>query len=141
MKIGSVTDVARSVHDCASVFKKRGFLILLSDFFGDTGALFEALAQFVHRRYQVLLLQILDPDELDLPNIGVTRFSDMETGEEVEAEPEEIRAAYTAAMQARIAEIADRANQRHLRHALIETDQPYLQAIEAWLGNRGSVRR
>jgi uncharacterized protein (DUF58 family) len=135
------TDIAAAARECGSLFKKRGCLIILSDFLGDTRELFDALGQFLHRRYDVLLLQIIDPDELDLPNIDIAQFIDMETGEQVEVEPDEIRRAYRENMEALIAKLSERANRRHLRHALIDTRHPYLQAIEAWLGFRGVVRQ
>lgn len=134
------TDIAAAVRECGSLCKKRGCLIILSDFLGETGELFDALGKFLHRRYDVLLMQIMDPDELDLPNIDIAQFIDMETGEQVEVEPDEIRRAYRENMDALIAELSERANRRHLRHALVHTQNPYLQAIEAWLGFRGVVR-
>ena len=137
----SKTNLAAAARECASLFKKRGCLIILSDFLGDTRELFDALGQFLHRRYDVLLLQIIDPDELDLPNIDIAQFIDMETGEQVEVEPDEIRRAYRENMEELIAKLSERANRRHLRHALIDTRHPYLQAIEAWLGFRGVVRQ
>ncbi len=137
----STTDVGGAVRECASLFKKRGCLVILSDFLGETEGLFDALGQFLHRRYEVLLLQVIDPEELDLPNVSVARFVDMESGEQIEVEPEEIREAYREHMEGFIADLAERSNRRHLRHALIDTRAPYLQAIEAWLGFRGHVRR
>lgn len=137
----STTDVGGAVRECASLFKKRGCLVILSDFLGETEGLFDALGQFLHRRYEVLLLQVIDPEERDLPNVSVARFVDMESGEQIEVEPEDIREAYRARMEGFIADLAERSNRRHLRHALIDTRAPYLQAIEAWLGFRGHVRR
>ena len=135
------TDMGAAIRECASLYKKRGCVIILSDFLAETDDFFEGVEQLVHRRYDVLLLQIMDPDELDLPNVELAQFIDMETGEQIEVEPDEIRRAYQENMQALIARLAERSNRRHLRHSLIGTEQPYLQAIEAWLGFRGLVRK
>ena len=62
-------------------------------------ALFDALAQFVHRKFEILLLQILDPDELNLPTFNAAEFVDLETAETVQVDPEEIRAEYQASMK------------------------------------------
>ena len=61
----------------------------------------------------------------------------METREEVQVELEEIRAAYHAGVQARIELLASEANNRQITHAVVDTQRPYLQAIEAYLGFRG----
>jgi uncharacterized protein (DUF58 family) len=133
----STTGMAEAVAECANLFHKRGVVVILSDFFTDYGPLFDALGQFMHRKFQLLLLQVLDPDELELPSINVARFVDLETKEEVRAEPEEIRVAYRENMKKRLAELAFQADQRQIQHAVVHTDRPYLDAIEAYLGFRG----
>jgi uncharacterized protein (DUF58 family) len=131
------TGIAQALRECNPLFKKRGRLVILSDFWDDTPDVFDALAQFLHRKFEVLLLQVLHPDELNLPPAQTARFEDMETGERLEVEPEEIRAAYRQAARQRVEDIAREANHRRITHALIDTRQPYLEAIEAYLGFRG----
>ncbi len=133
------TGIDRALHDCASIFRKRGRLVILSDFLAEPDRVFDALAQFVHRKYEVLLLQVLDPDELSLPDIGVTRFLDMETGETVEAEPAEIRRGYRENMARLTDGIATRADRQRIEYARVDTSEPYLSAIEAYLGFRGKT--
>ncbi len=130
------TGIATAVEECVALFKKRGRLVILSDFLDDTAALFDALAQFVHRKFDVLLLQITDPDELHLPAFAA-KFVDLETAEMVQVDPEEIRAAYRERMQRTIADLAREADLRQIQHRLIDTSRPYLDAIEAYLGFRG----
>lgn len=133
----STTGIAGALSECSQLFKKRGRLVVLSDFWDDTGKTFEALSQFLHRKYEVLLLQVAHPHELDLPGVHAARFHDVETHEEVEVEPEEIRAAYRDASRQRIENIAREADNRRISHALVQTNRPYLDAIEAYLGFRG----
>jgi uncharacterized protein (DUF58 family) len=131
------TGMAAAVHECVALFKKRGRIVILSDFLDDTAALFDALAQFAHRKFEILLLQIADPDELNLPAFNAAKFVDLETAETVQVDPEEIRAAYQAHMQRVITDLAREADLRQIQHRLIDTRRPYLDAIEAYLGFRG----
>ena len=131
------TGMAAAVQECNALFKKRGRIVILSDFLDDTAPLFDALAQFVHRKFQILLLQIADPDELNLPAFHAAKFVDLETAETVQVDPEEIRAAYQAHMQKLVADLAREADLRQIQHRLIDTSRPYLDAIEAYLGFRG----
>ena len=130
------TGIATAVEECVALFKKRGRIVILSDFLDDTTALFDALAQFVHRKFEILLLQVTDPDELDLPNF-VAKFVDLETAETVQVDPEEIRAAYRQRARQAIDDLAREADLRQIQHRLIDTSRPYLDAIEAYLGFRG----
>jgi uncharacterized protein (DUF58 family) len=131
------TGISRTLSECDLLFKKRGRLVVLSDFWDDPEKTFEALSRFLHRKFEVLLLQVVHPHELDLPGLHAARFHDLETHEEVEVEPEEIRAAYREAARARIEALAREANFRRISHALVHTNRPYLDAIEAYLGFRG----
>jgi uncharacterized protein (DUF58 family) len=131
------TGMAAAVQECNALFKKRGRIVILSDFLDDTAPLFDALAQFVHRKFEILLLQIADPDELNLPAFNVAKFVDLETAETVQVDPEEIRAAYQAHMEKLVTDLAREADLRQIQHRLIDTRRPYLDAIEAYLGFRG----
>ena len=112
-------------------------LVILSDFLDDTDALFDALARFVHRKFDILLMHIADPDELQLPALTAANFVDLETGERVQIDPEEIRGEYRVRMAKVIADIAQSADFRQIQHRLVDTQRPYLDAIEAYLGFRG----
>ncbi|MDB6154212.1 MAG: hypothetical protein JWL90_2665 [Chthoniobacteraceae bacterium] len=131
------TGIAGAVHECNAIFKKRGRIVILSDFFDDTDALLEALSQFIHRKFEILLLQVVDPDELHLPSITAAKFVDLENGEMVQVDTDEIRESYRANMQARIETLAKEADLRRIQHRLVDTRRPYVDAIEAYLGFRG----
>lgn len=134
----STTGIASALVECNSLFKKRGRLVVLSDFWDDLAPTFEALSRFQHRKFEILLLHIVHPDELDLPGVNAARFHDMETHVEVEVEPEEIRVAYRESARQRAETLAREAHSRQISHALVRADRPYLDAIEAYIGFRGN---
>lgn len=133
----STTGIASALIECNSLFKKRGRLIVLSDFWEDTDKTFEALSRFLHRKFEILLLHMVHPHELDLPGVHAARFHDLETHEEVEVEPEEIRAAYRESARQRTDGLAREAHNRRINYSLVQTSRPYLDAIEAYMGFRG----
>ncbi|MDB6125953.1 MAG: hypothetical protein JWQ71_4946 [Pedosphaera sp.] len=138
VKPASTTGIAQALGECNGIFKKRGRIVVLSDFLDDNEQLLEALGQFVHRKFEVLLLQVVDPDELHLPNFTMAKFVDMETNEQVQVDPEEIRASYREKMKQNIEGLAREADLRQIQHTLVDTRNPYLTAIEAYLGFRGA---
>ena len=131
------TRIAHALHECASLFRRKGRLVVLSDFHDDTDELFEALSLYLHRGFEILLMQVLDPEEIHLPDALAARFMDMETMEEIQVDPDEIRQQYKARMKEFVDTLAGKAARRGIDYHLINTGDTYLQAIEAYLGFRG----
>jgi uncharacterized protein (DUF58 family) len=132
------TDVPRALRDLGAHVRRRSRLVVLSDFLGtDHKALFDELGRFRHRGFEVLLLQVVDPDELELPEASLAQFVDMETGERVQVEPEEIRGAYRRETAAFMEGLRAESMRRRIRHHVLRTTSPWLEAMEAWTGHRG----
>lgn len=130
------TGMATALEQCASVFRRRGNLIILSDFHTDLPAMFEQLSRFQHREFGVLLLQILDPDEWRLPSRQVARYVDMENGEDVRVDPSEIREVYARRFRAVQDSLARESESRQIQCTTLDTRDPYTHALESYLGFR-----
>lgn len=134
---GGKTDLPAAIQECEKLIRRRGRLVILSDFLGnDIADVFDALGPFIHRGFEILLMQLTDPDELTLPDAPLARFQDMETGESIEIEPAEIRAEYESRMRARTASIAATGATHRIDFSALNTACPYREAIEAYLGFR-----
>ena len=131
------TKIRMAVSECMQLFKKRGRVILISDFLGDQTEMMDSLSQFVHRKYDLLLMQILDEDERQLPYVDNARFVDLESGEEIQVEPSEIRKIYRSLMDEKVNFIADQADRRRIEYKQLNARHPYIDAIEAYLGFNG----
>ncbi|MGE9296305.1 MAG: DUF58 domain-containing protein [Puniceicoccales bacterium] len=88
----------RTLDNLTHPFKHRGIVVLISDMLEAEDELPPLLRNFRYRHCDVIALQVLDPDELDLPQPQVTRFKDIEAGREVIAWPESVRHDYTQRM-------------------------------------------
>lgn len=131
------TDVPGVISEAARLIRRKGRMVILSDFLGtEPGEVFAALAPFIHKGFEVLLMQLTDPDEMSLPDAPLARFVDMETEEMVEVEPSEIRAGYEARMRERVAEFARGAARNRVDYISLDTADPYREAVEAYLGFR-----
>lgn len=133
------TDLLQALTEAQGLFKKRGRMVILSDFWGCDDRLFEKLSYFLHKRYEVLLMQILDETELSLPAYGEVRFVDMESQEELRADVSEIRALYQQSLEKYLDRLNSESENRQMSYCRLQTDQAYLQAIEAYLGLRGGA--
>jgi len=131
------TNLPAALHECQALFRRRGRLVIVSDFLGNSATeIFDALGPMIHRRFEILLLQLQDPDELTLPDAPLARFVDMETGQTIEVEPAAIREDYEIHMRKRTAEFTAASVRHGAEFATLDTASPYREAIEAYLGFR-----
>lgn len=127
------TSLADALTECGALFKKKGRIVVLSDFFEDPEDLFDSLGRFIHRGFEILLYQIVDKDELELPDLEIASFVDSETGERIQVAPTEIRKAYSETIREYIESLQDRAVENGVQFTRLQTDSPYLEAIETYL--------
>lgn len=131
------SDIAGSLRAAAPLLRPRGRVIVLSDFLGeDPAAILDALGPLLHRRHELLLLQLSDPDERSLPDVSLARFVDLETGETIQVEPAEVRSRYERAVRERRETLRAGALARGADFAVLQTEHPYREALEAYLGFR-----
>jgi hypothetical protein len=79
--------------------KRRGMVIVISDCFCDVGALVETLRQYRHLGHDVLVYQVLAPEELTFPFRREAFFQDLELSSRMQVNPNTIRKAYLAEFQ------------------------------------------
>ena len=92
------TATGKALEALAEGVPRRGVIIMASDLLDDPEAVFRALAHFRRRGHDVVLVQVMDPAELDFPFDGVSDFIDMETDERLEADAALVRREYREAV-------------------------------------------
>ncbi|BCB90241.1 DUF58 domain-containing protein [Phytohabitans suffuscus] len=78
------TDLAAMLHLAASTARRRGLVFVVSDFIGDLD--WEPALTRLALRHEVVAIRIVDPAELDLPDLGLVLVEDAETGEQLLAD-------------------------------------------------------
>ena len=109
LKLGARTNVAKPLHDLAAAIRKRGLVVLISDLLDEPDRVIDGLKHFRYRGSDVVVFQMLDPDERQFPFEHAARFRDMETADEVLAVPGAVRAEYQARIEALIDAVPARA--------------------------------
>ncbi|GMU22353.1 MAG: hypothetical protein AMXMBFR13_24390 [Phycisphaerae bacterium] len=92
--------LAHALHEIALRVRKRGLIIVLSDFLAPEEAVLEGLHHLRFRGHDVILFQVLDQAEVEFPFDHLSRFEDPETGRTLVATPDAIRNAYLEALHA-----------------------------------------
>lgn len=122
-------------------FRRRNMVVIVSDLFTDLEALYAGLNRLRFSGHEVLLLQVLDRDEIDLPFDGPTIFRDIEGQEELFAEPWAFRRSYQAAIQDFLESVKKACGARGYDHVTFVTDEPLGTALSYFLHGRNEAER
>jgi uncharacterized protein (DUF58 family) len=130
------TDLGGLLHALADQFRRRNLLVIVSDLFTDLESFFAGLNRLRFSGHEVLVMQILDRDELDLPFEGPTIFHDIEGDEEVFAEPWAFRKSYQQAMRDFLDQVTSECRTRGYDHVRFVTDEPLGKSLSYFLHAR-----
>src|SRR5438128_2474630 len=75
-------------------FKRRGILLLISDFYDEPEAILEAIKPLRFLGNDLIVFHILDPREIDFGYDDASSFEDLESGEQIPVVPESFREQY-----------------------------------------------
>ena len=138
------TSAAAALHQIADSIHKRSLVVIFSDMFEqseDTSQLFSALQHLKYSKHEVILFHVVDKSkEIDFqydnrPYI----FIDMETGEKVRLQPNQIREYYVE----QVAKFADELRLKCLQYKIdfVEADinRGFHQVLQGYLVKRSKM--
>ncbi len=118
----------------------KGIVVLLSDLLDKDGYQ-NAIRALVARQYDVYIIQIFSPEELDPELTGDLQLIDSEDGDlaDISVSPRLLER-YKATMQAFVGEIRQFCSRRGIVHTTCSTAQDVDQLVANYLRSRGLVR-
>ncbi|HET6243660.1 MAG: DUF58 domain-containing protein [Bacteroidetes bacterium] len=133
------TDIAMALKYFTNVIKKRSTAFVISDFM-DEG--FETALKIANRKHDVVALQIYDERERHLPNVGLIRLQDAETGEMiwVDTSRSETRKQYAIAAQMEDNKLKEIFKRSGVDFTKLGTHKPYIQPLMNLFKQRESGR-
>jgi uncharacterized protein (DUF58 family) len=135
------TELGGLLRSLTDQLRRRSILVIVSDLFTDLDALYDGLNRMRFVGHDVLVLQVLDRDELELPFDGPTVFRDIEGDEELFAEPWAFRRSYRRAIESFLDEVKRECGSRGFDHVRFFTDEPLGETLAYFLHSRQEAVR
>lgn len=134
------TDVNCALEFLTSGIKKRCTSFLVSDFI-DEGDYNKALS-IANNKHDLIAVQVYDKREMQLPDVGLMRVYDAETGEErwINTSSKKVRETYQRWWYQRQLKMSEKLQHSRVDLASIATDEDYTKALLALFKRRGVAR-
>jgi uncharacterized protein (DUF58 family) len=133
--------LAAPLSKMAEHFKRRGILVLISDFYEEPDTILEAIKPLKFLGNDLIVFHVLDPAELDFGYEDASSFEDLETGEQVPVVPESLRDEYRAMIRAHIDALTTKFSEHRIDYALLNTAEPLDRALFSYLSSRERLMR
>jgi uncharacterized protein (DUF58 family) len=134
------TSTANSLHAIAERIKRRGLVIIISDFFDNPQEVMSALRHFRHKKNEVIVMQVLDPLEQSFAFGKDAIFKDLESNEEMTTSPWHIQKAYQHEMKKFIDFYKKECREHNIDYILLDTATPFDKALFEYLHKRQRMR-
>ncbi len=123
------TDVKQAVEFLSSVQKRRTTAFILSDFFVRSD--FRQSLQICNRKHDVVAIQVYDPRARELPDVGLMKVVDAETGFEqyIDTSSKSLRQAYGRYWMNRQKELNDIFTRSNVDSVSIATNEDYVKQL------------
>lgn len=130
------TDLGQALKYLTNAIKKRCTAFLISDFI-DKGNYQDALT-IANRKHDVVAIQVYDHRETELPNVGLMKIKDAETGKErwIDSSSKQVRALYKTWWEERQSDMNKAFNKCRVDAVSIRTEDDYVKALIALFDKR-----
>ena len=129
----------RTIGRAADLLKRRGVIVVISDFYEAGDDTFRALRQVARRGHDVALLQVMSRPEITFPFAADVELEDLESGARRTVDTAAVGRSYRSAVADFLARCRTSALQDGADYALMPTDVPPEQALRTYLLKRGAA--
>lgn len=138
------TNAAKALHVVAEQMHKRSLIVVFSDMMDDSDNiedLFSALQHLRYNKHEVVLFHIVDGSmELDFEfENRPYEFVDMESGERIKLQPQQIKEQYISKMKAFQEMVENRCHQYQVDRVAVDLSKPVEEVLHAFLIKRNKL--
>ena len=123
------TDIKQAIEFLSSVQKRRTTAFILSDFYVRSN--FQQSLQIANRKHDVVAIQVYDQRARELPDVGLMKVVDAETGYEqyVDTSSKKLRQAYQKYWLTRQAQLQETFNKSNVDNVSIATNDDFVKSL------------
>jgi uncharacterized protein (DUF58 family) len=133
---GQSTSLTAPLQWVAETVRKRGLLVLISDFLAPLDAIEPHLTTLAAGGHEVILFQVLDPAETAFNFQTPAMFEDAESGRSVFIDPASARSEYLRKLQAHSADLRALSERQGMTYIQLDTNRPLELALFEFLRAR-----
>lgn len=130
------TNIATVLHDMAMQIRRKGIVIVISDFFDDEQKVLEGIQHLRFGGNEVIVFHIMDPYELEFPFTGLVEFEGLEQIPKILTRPAEVQKSYLREVEAFRNRLRDGCEKNQCHYLLVNTAQPLHEVLAGYLGFR-----
>lgn len=134
------TNVAAAIEYLTRVMKRRCIAFVVSDFYVDNS--FQKELQIANSKHDVVAIQVYDQRAKTLPNVGLMKVMDAETGHEmfIDTASAKLRRAHTEYWTERMNTLRTTFAQSNVDWVSVATNEDYVKALMLLFMQRGQNR-
>lgn len=134
---GGETSLGTLFSSVIPSLKRRSLVIIFSDFFDDMDKLRAAMQLFKRNRHEVMLFQVVAPEEEEFPFSKPTQFRNLEQDRDrLLVDPHRLRANYLAQFEKFRQDLKELCGRTGFDLEILNAAQPYETALGAFLNAR-----
>jgi uncharacterized protein (DUF58 family) len=133
---GKTTDVASPLKRVTEIVRKRGIIVLISDFLTPLESLTPDLVKLAACGHEIMLFQLLDPAEMTFSFDKAALFEDVESGRTFFIDPTAARKEYVRNLEAHCARLRSACHRLGIGFHRLNTTRPLEIALFDFLRER-----
>jgi uncharacterized protein (DUF58 family) len=130
------TNIGQVLHDVAGQIRRKGLVILISDFFDDEDKILEGIQHLRFGGNEVIVFHTLDPFETEFPFGGMVEFEGLEAIPKIMTRPREVRKTYLNELNKFLAKIREGCERNNVHYVQVNTGQPLHEVLSGYLAFR-----
>src|SRR6202522_1329804 len=133
----SRTDFARPMRYFQEFLKRRGMVLIVSDFWESPESIVRNIEPLRYHGNEVVMFHVLDPKDVRPDLSGPSILVDLETQEHIQVTPDYAKKEYREKIEAHLTDLRDRTQAAGMGYCLLMTDRPLDAALREYLTLRG----
>ena len=130
------TRLPECLLDLCGRFGRRSIVLVFSDFFTDVEQLEKAIERLRYSRHEVVLFQVMHPDELEFRFEGNVKFRGLEVDEQLLTQPAELRKRYLDALGRFNARLEEACLRNRVERVVVDTGRNPAEVLVDYLNAR-----